>query len=76
MNKKAFINPISIILGYLIFLAVWLLAFADILNEWANRGIQLNNLVGLEAFLLTNINLWVFLISLITVVAGVYVTGE
>jgi len=76
MNKKAFINPISIILSYLIFLAVWFLAFAEILNNWSQQGIQLNNLVGLEAFLLANINLWVFLLSLITVVAGVYVTTE
>ena len=76
MNKKAFINPISIIIAYLIFLALFFLKFAEILNNLAQHGIALNNLVGLEAFLLANINLWVFLLSLITVIAGVYVTGE
>jgi hypothetical protein len=76
MNKKAFINPIGIILAYLIFLALFFLKFGEVLNNLAQQGIALNGLVGIEAFLLSNINLWVFLFSLITVIAGVYVTAE
>ena len=75
MNKKAFFNPIGVILAYLIFLALWFFAFAEAINYWAQFIIEFNSLVGLEAFLMANMNFWVFIISTIGVIAGVYMGG-
>jgi len=76
MNKKAFVSPIALIVSYLFFLMVWFLVIAEQLNTWGQIAIELNNLVGLEAFLFANLNLWVFIISLMALIAGVYVSGE
>ena len=76
MNKKGFVSPIAIIVSYLVFLVFWFLVFAEQLNTWGQRAIELNGLVGLEAFLWANLNLWVFIISLMALIAGVYVSAE
>lgn len=58
-QKKAQFGILSIIFGVVVFLILWALFFAGWLNTWAEQMILINNLTGIEAFLVSYINLWV-----------------
>lgn len=58
-KKKAQFGILSIIFGVVVFLILWALFFAGWLNTWAEQMIIINNLTGIEAFLVSYINLWV-----------------
>lgn len=75
MNKEGFVSPIGIFLGYLVFLGVWWVALAEPINYWVQYTIEFNSLTGIEAFLVANMNLWIFLIATLAVVAGAYMGG-
>ena len=59
------------IIGFLgsviVFLIVWALFFASWVNEWANTLIESNNLQGIEAFLIANLNIWIFIFLVISI---------
>lgn len=75
MNRKAQGIPVlGVLFSLLTFLILWMSFFAGWLQDWANRGIELNHLTGLEAFFLAYINVWVFcgiiLAALVTIYLG------
>ena len=76
MNKKGFVSPISVIVSYIVMTIVWFLVLANVVNTWAQKSIATGNLTGIESFFMANINLFFFIISILAMLAGVYITSE
>ena len=72
MNKKGQLVLISIVFGLILFFILYSLFLAEWGNTWTEKAINDNNLTGLEAFLLRNFQLWVFIGLLIGVLTYVY----
>lgn len=75
MNKKGFVGPIGAIFLFLLFIVLWLMFLAEWLNEVGAMIIATNNLVGLEAFFYSNLNLMVFIIMVLGMLAFMYFGG-
>ena len=73
--SKAQISPISIIFYYIGFLIVWVLFAAQIIREQGQQMIVAGSLTGIEAMLAANLNLIIFIASLIFLIAGMYMTN-
>jgi hypothetical protein len=67
MNSKGQI--VGFIGSVIVFLIVWALFLGKWLNEWTNYTITANNLTGIEAFLLANLNLFV----LVFLILGIFI---
>ena len=76
MDKKGFVSPISIIMSYIVMMLVWFIVLAKHINIWSLDAIAVGNLTGIEMFFFANINVFFFVISLLTMLAGVYITSE
>jgi len=70
-GKQGRLWIISLFFSLVVFGVVWVMFAGKQIAGWAQRAIELNNLTGLEAFLLANLNLWVFLFMLITIIVAV-----
>lgn len=57
------------------FLIIWALVLAPQLNYWGQVHVTQNHAVGLEAFLYTNINLFIMIAVVAFTAVGIYVTG-
>ena len=75
MRKKGQLAVLSVIFALIVFIVLWVLFFASWVNTWAQQAIVANELVGIEAFLLANMNLWIGLGVVIGVVAFMYFGG-
>ena len=75
MNKKA-ISPITVIFWYFTGFFVWAMFAAEKIRYWGIRTVELNNLTGIEAFAYSNMNLILFFMSLIFIVAVIYWVSE
>lgn len=69
MNQKAQAGPIAFIIGIGLFIAFWAVLGTSFVGKWFNWGVSRNNLTGVEAFLMNNINLWIFIFLIIGVFA-------
>ena len=72
MNKKGNFFVIGWIFTVIIFVIIWARWLGVFLNTWATRYIELNSAVGIEAFLIANLNLWIFVWLLIATVFDLY----
>jgi len=72
MSVNLFKNKKGQILGYIlsliIFIIVWSLFLAKWINDTVAYYIVQNNLTGIEAFLLANLNLWIMIFIFIVLV--------
>lgn len=69
MNKKAQAGPIAFIIGVGLFIAFWAVLGTNFIGKWFSWGVERNNLTGVEAFLMNNINLWILIFLIIGVFA-------
>jgi hypothetical protein len=69
MKNKQGVSPITVIFWYLGFIVVWIFYAGKVIKYWALEAVATNALTGIEAFLLTNINVLVFFISLVFMIA-------
>lgn len=74
MNKKAE-GPIGFIFFVILFLINWALWFGEFLTGIGQRAITENNLTGIEAFMWANLNMWVFLVMILGIMAYLYLGG-
>jgi len=72
MNNKGQLGVLSLIFGLIMFIILWVMFFAGFINEWSQQAITSGNVVGLEAFLLSNVNLWIAIGLIIGVLAFLY----
>jgi len=77
MNKKGFVGPIGAIFLFLLFIALWLVFLAEWLNTIGATIIATNiaTLTGLEIFFYSNLNLMVFIIMVLGMLAFMYFGG-
>jgi hypothetical protein len=68
MNRKALSN-ISIIFFIIVFIILWALVFANLLNTYGNQIVNENGLTGIEALLYGNLNLIVAIVLIIFIIA-------
>ena len=69
-NKKA--NILNYVFGLLFFNLIWLIGLAKFLTDWGAKSILDNNLVGIEAFAVGNINLIIFIVQILGIVGYNY----
>lgn len=72
MNKKGNFLVISWIFTVIVFIIIWARWLGGFLNVWAQRYIENNSATGIEAFLVSNLNLWIFVWLLIVTVFVLY----
>lgn len=70
MNKKGF-GPIPVLASWMLFLVIWLYWLNDVINYYTAFWIETHGITGIEAFLLAQLNMLIFLISIIGVFIGV-----
>jgi hypothetical protein len=74
MNKKG-LSALSIIFISLVFIIIWSMALSNIVGEFGHQAVTSNNLSGIEAFLLDNINLVILFIFVVFMIAIGFATG-
>ena len=71
MDKKAE-GPLLVLYLAFVALVIWIFFLAGFINTWVQIGIDTHGLVGLEAFLLANLNLWIGILFTIFILAYGY----
>lgn len=71
-NKKGFMSPLLVIFIDIAAVILWAMFAAEQFNYWGTYVIQINNLTGVEAFLWSNLNLWLFLALVLFNLAAFY----
>lgn len=61
MNKKGQIAILSFFFALILFIIIWAVWLGSFLQERATADIAAGTYVGIEAFIVANINLWIFL---------------
>lgn len=59
----------------ILFLVFWALFFGQFFSEWGQRAITDNNMVGIEAFLWGNFNLFIAISLLLVMFVGIHSFG-
>jgi hypothetical protein len=72
MNNKGQLLLISVVFGLIMFFLVYALFLAEWSNEWTDKMVSDNDLTGIEAFLMDNFQLWVFIGLIIGVLSYIY----
>jgi hypothetical protein len=75
-SRKGQIGLIGIVFALIMFFLLWGLFLAGWLRDVTTDFIVNNELTGIEAFLVSNINLWIFSGLLIGIVAVAYLGGR
>ena len=75
-SKKGQAGLLGVVFGLIMFFILWSLFLASWVRTAAEDMIVNNSLTGLEAFLIANINLWIFSGILIGVLAVAYIGGR
>lgn len=74
MNKKG-LSPINIIFISFVFIIIWSMAIGNIIGEFGHQAVEQNNLTGIEALLLENMNLIIMFIFVVFMIAIGFATG-
>ena len=75
MNKKGQLALIGVVFGLIIFFILYALFLGEWSQGWADKMVEDNDLTGLEAFLMSNFQLWIFIGLLIGVISVIYLGG-
>jgi hypothetical protein len=70
MNKSGQFQAIGIFIQVVFGIFFWVSGFAEQITFWTQRVIEAEGLTGLTAFMLSYMNLWVFLAMMIMVSIG------
>jgi hypothetical protein len=73
-NKQA-ITPLTVICWYIVGFIAYVFVFAKMLNQVGFDAVNSGAVVGLEAFMYSNLNMFVFLFSLISLFGMMYYVG-
>jgi len=74
MNRKG--QFMSLLFGLLVFIILWVMFFAEWLSSWGAAYIVQHSATGLEAFLMANMNLWVFIGIILGTLSTIYFGGQ
>ena len=75
MNKSGQLI-MGVFFSLIVFLILWFMFFAKWLNQWSQQFIIDQSLTGLEAFLVSTMNVWVLIGVSIGVLVSVYFGGS
>lgn len=70
MNKNRKGQLYNLFFWILLFIIFWSLFFGQFFNEWGQRAILNNNMVGIEALLMGNFNLFIGICLLLVMFVG------
>jgi len=73
MNNKG--QMLSILFSLFIFIIFWVMFFGSWVTTWTQNWINNSSLTGLEAFLVSAMNIWILAGVIIGVIAALYVGG-
>ena len=72
MNKKSQAGPLGATILYLIFLLNWFLWLGNFINSMGAQAVEVNNMVGIEAFAFSNLNIVVLIGMTLGMMAFIY----
>jgi hypothetical protein len=76
MNKKGQLFLVRVVFLLIIFIIIWAVWLGGFLTTYTTEYLSGHpEVVGVEAFLLANMNLWIFAFLIITLVALVMIGG-
>ena len=76
MNNKGQAAILGVIFVVVVFFFLWAMLFAGWISTWSGYMITDNNLTGIEAFLMANMNLWVMCGVLFGLLGFMYFGGS
>jgi hypothetical protein len=76
MNRKAQNGPVGFVILIFIIVALWFLWLGERFSIIGADAIANNNMVGLEAFMWANLNLWFWLCMILGVMGYMYFAGS
>ena len=76
MNKKAQVAPLAAIILYLMFLLIWFLWLGNYINQVGGAVVETNNMVGVEAFFFSNLNIVVLIGMTLGMMTIIYIGGR
>jgi len=74
MNKKG--QLMSLVFGLVVFIVLWAMFFGKWVSDWGQNFILVNGSTGLEAFLISAMNIWILAGVIIGTIGAVYVGGS
>ena len=67
MHKKGQTGILSFLFGLIIFIIIWAVWLGAEIQSWSNAAVDAGTVTGVEAFLITNINLWIGIFLLVVI---------
>jgi len=71
-NKRSQVGPLAAIILYLIFLLNWFLWLGNFINAMGQNAVETNNMIGIEAFAFSNLNIVVLVGMTLGMMAFIY----
>lgn len=75
-TKKAQMGPIGAIFLFIFFIINWFIWLGSWLAEVGQNAIETGGLIGVDAFMLSNLNFVVFICMLLGMMGWMYFAGE
>lgn len=72
MKKAQLVTPFRVVALVLTFLVIWVMGGYDIINLAVNNSLETGYFSGIEAFLLSNLTLFIVIFLLLFILAGMY----
>lgn len=75
-NKRGQFAIITFFFAIIIFFFIWAFWLGGFLSDYADQAISAGTVTGLEAFILANLNLFIFLGIILTVFIVIYLGAQ
>jgi len=72
MKKKAQTGVIGTIFLFIMFVILWFVFLGAWVRDMGQMVVTNNNLVGVEAFIISNLNFFIFIIALLSMIGYMY----
>lgn len=74
-GKKG-VGPIGAIFLFIVFLILWFVFLAGFVNEMAQNAVVTNDLTGIEAFFLNNLNFVILIFMILGMLGWMWLSSE
>ena len=75
VNSKGQMGMLKWIAGLIVFVLIWGIWLGKFINDWARDSIAVHGYTGADAFFLSYLNLWIFLLLLISIAFAYYMVS-
>lgn len=76
LNHKAQIWQVTALFGIFVFVVLWFGGLGGFLGELGQSVIATNNMTGIEAFFVANLNIWIFICIVLSLIVISIIGGQ